>query len=408
MSSVLDDSVLDDSVLDEPVQTEIGPDSETSTASEPTAQGVDLSVIQSDHHHHAAHGDAHHDHHSYRASREEWNAWRAEMMRNGLDWVVVTWLGLIHIGTVAALFFFSWPALVACVVLHWLTGGIGVCLGYHRMLTHGSFKAPNWLRNTLATIGGLSGEGSALHWVANHRKHHAHSDQIGDPHSPLDGAWWSHIIWTTAYRTPEENKALHSRWIPDLKDDKGLILLDKHFLTSHFLLGVLMGGIGYLIDGWYGATSMVLWGMFARLAFVMHSTWFVNSASHMWGYRNYETSDDSRNNWWVALITYGEGWHNNHHAYPRMARHGHRWWEVDMTFMAIRLMERLGLVWDVVDHQHHKRDEEHTVRTPAEGSQEAGVKPMAAGQAGPQFDTEAILKAHAQQLQQKKERETVG
>ena len=103
------------------------------------------------------------------------------------------------------------------------------------------------------------------------------------------------------------------------------------------------------------AWSFVVWGVFVRLVFVLHSTWLVNSASHMWGYRNYPTSDDSRNNWWVALLTYGEGWHNNHHAYPRMARHGHRWWEVDATFLTIRVLRALGLAWNVVDHQHRKR-----------------------------------------------------
>ena len=97
--------------------------------------------------------------------------------------------------------------------------------------------------------------------------------------------------------------------------------------------------------------SFVVWGVFVRLVFVLHSTWFVNSASHMWGYRNYETTDDSRNNWWVALITYGEGWHNNHHAYPRMAPHGHKWWEIDVTFLTIRVMQAFGLAWDVVDYK---------------------------------------------------------
>ncbi|MGE3776706.1 MAG: fatty acid desaturase, partial [Pirellulaceae bacterium] len=105
-------------------------------------------------------------------------------------------------------------------------------------------------------------------------------------------------------------------------------------------------------SGTYLAWSLVLWGMFVRLVFVLHSTWFVNSASHMWGYRNYETTDESRNNWWVALLTYGEGWHNNHHAYPRMANHGHRWWEIDLTFRTIRLMQKLGLAWGVVDYKH--------------------------------------------------------
>jgi len=223
----------------------------------------------------------------------------------------------------------------------------------------------------LALIGGWSGEGSALHWTANHRKHHAHSDQPGDPHSPHEGAWWSHITWTAYKRTPEEIEELHSRWIPDLKDDKVLKFLDNMFLPLQFALGLAMGAVGYAIgqmsdpgNGWYMCTSMIVWGMFVRLAFVLHSTWFVNSASHMWGYRNYETTDDSRNNWWVALLTYGEGWHNNHHAYPRMARHGHKWWEVDLTFLTIKLMEKLGIASDIVDHQHIKKNDLNTIKTP--------------------------------------------
>ena len=296
--------------------------------------------------------------------QEAWDYAKAKFAANGFDPIVVIWLGVIHLGVIAAPFFFSWSGLIMCLVFHWITGGIGVCLGYHRVLTHTSMKSPEWVRYGLALIGGLSGEGSALHWTANHRMHHAHSDQPGDPHSPHDGPWWSHVIWTAYKRTPDEIEALHSRWIPDLKDDKGLQLLHKLFLPSHIALGLSMGTFGYWLNGWAGFSSMIVWGMFVRLFFVLHSTWFVNSASHMWGYRNYETTDDSRNNWWVALITYGEGWHNNHHAYPRMARHGHKWWEIDMTFMTIKLMEKLGMAWDIVDHQHEKKSDLNTIKTP--------------------------------------------
>jgi len=316
-------------------------------------------------------------------SREAWDAARAQMTRNGIDWPVAIWLGLIHVSLIAAPFFFSWQALVATIFLHWLTGGIGVCMGYHRLLTHQSFKAKPWVRYGLALMGGLSGEGSALHWTANHRKHHAFSDHVGDPHTPLDDPWWSHIVWTAAKRTPEEIDQLHDRWIPDMKEDEGLKRLHDHFLTTHISLGAILAAIGYVAGGWYLATSMVIWGMFVRLALVLHSTWFVNSASHMWGYRNYDTSDDSRNNWWVAIITYGEGWHNNHHAYPRMARHGHRWWEIDMTFMTIRLMEKLGWVTEVVDHQHRKENDDPTFRRKPDRHEKHNV--------------ESILKAHRRQ-----------
>jgi stearoyl-CoA desaturase (delta-9 desaturase) len=275
--------------------------------------------------------------------------------RNGLSWVVLAWFGAIHLGALAAPWYFTWTGLILLIGLHWLTGGIGVCLGYHRMLTHSSFATYPIVRYFIAWIGTLAGEGTCLYWVANHRKHHALSDRVGDPHSPHDGSWWSHILWMIPHVSREDIKDLYDRWVPDIKDDRGLQFLEKTFLLSHFLFGGLVFAIGYLFGGMELAMSVLIWGVFLRLALVLHSTWAVNSASHIWGYRNYETNDDSRNNWWVALITYGEGWHNNHHAYPRMARHGHRWWEIDMTFGAVRLLQALGLAWDVVDNQHKKK-----------------------------------------------------
>jgi stearoyl-CoA desaturase (delta-9 desaturase) len=285
--------------------------------------------------------------------------------------MVAGWFAVIHIGAVAALFFFSWPAVILTLVFHWLTGGIGVCLGFHRMLTHRSFETYRPVRFLLSLMGGLAGEGSCLRWVATHRRHHAYSDKPGDPHTPEEGAWWSHMMWTIPDAPNWEFEEMYQRWAPDLRNEAELRFLDRTFLLWHIILGLVFFGIGYAFGGLYLGTSLLLWGMFARLAFVLHSTWFVNSASHMWGYRNYDTTDDSRNNWWVALLTYGEGWHNNHHAYPRMARHGHRWWEVDLTFATIRLMEKVGLAWNVVDHQHDRRKHESTVKADlAEAGQE--------------------------------------
>ena len=129
-------------------------------------------------------------------------------------------------------------------------------------------------------------------------------------------------------------------------------ILDVLFLPLHILMGTLLFTVGYFASGMEMAVSLLVWGMFVRLIGVLHSTWMVNSASHMWGYRNYETTDDSRNNWLVAIVAYGEGWHNNHHAYPRMAKHGHKWWEFDITWQAIRLLRATGLVWDVVDYRN--------------------------------------------------------
>jgi len=283
--------------------------------------------------------------------RGNWRQRREELLSHGFSWPVIFWLAIIHLGVLAAPFCFSWSGLGLMFVLHWLTGGMGICLGFHRLLTHDSFKTNRPVKYLLAIVGGLAGEGSCIQWVANHRKHHAFSDENGDPHSPRDGGWWSHVIWTAARKPAQEMEEHIQRWAPKLAADRGLIWIDRAFLLSHFVAALAIGAAGYGFGGWGLAVSWVVWGMFLRLAFVLHSTWLVNSASHLWGYRNYETRDDSRNNWWVALFTYGEGWHNNHHAYPRMANHGHRWWEVDVTFTTIRLMKVFGLAWDVIDYK---------------------------------------------------------
>ena len=259
------------------------------------------------------------------------------------NWPVMSWLLIMHVAALAAPFFFTWQGLVVALALHWLTGGIGICLGFHRLLTHSSFKTHPVVRYGLAVIGGWAGEGGAVDWVSGHRQHHAHSDHDEDPHSPNEGAWWSHVMWLSRSVYGQSCDVYTMRWAPDLAKDPVMRFIDKMAIPFHFVLGISLFLIGYLTQGAYLGWSLVFWGMFARLVFVLHCTWLVNSASHMWGYRNYETTDQSRNNWLVALLSYGEGWHNNHHAYPRMANHGHRWWEIDITFRTIRLMQRLGI-----------------------------------------------------------------
>jgi stearoyl-CoA desaturase (delta-9 desaturase) len=276
----------------------------------------------------------------------------------GINWWIAGWIGLIHLGVLAAPFTFTWEALGLVVLLHWITGGLGVCLGYHRLFTHGSFSTYRPIRWLLGALGVLSGEGSATDWVANHRKHHALSDKEGDPHSPHDGPWWSHMLWLFPAMTNEVYGAHVRRWAPDLMKDSVLLWIGRLQLPLHFALAAGLFCAGWAWGGLAMGTSFLVWGMFVRLTFVLHSTWLVNSASHMWGYTNYEAGDDSRNNWLVALLTYGEGWHNNHHAYPRMANHGHRWWEIDLTFRMLRLMQRLGLAWNVVDYKHKHRGQD--------------------------------------------------
>ncbi len=295
---------------------------------------------------------------------------KAERIRwNGINWASLIWLAVAHVGLMFAPFTFTWQALVLTFFLHWVTGGLGICLGYHRLLTHTGMQTYRWVRYTFGTLGILAGEGSPLDWVADHRKHHQLSDLPGDPHSPRDGSIWSHIFWIAFCTYDTDAESYWKRYCPDLARDPGMRLLHKLFLPLNIAMGCVLGGIGYAIGGGPMAASFVIWGMFVRLIFVLHSTWLVNSASHMFGYKNYETTDDSRNNWLVALFTYGEGWHNNHHAYPRLARHGHKWWEIDMTYMFIRMMKAVGLVWEVVDLEKGKRGSQ--VREVTEASKSA-------------------------------------
>ena len=268
--------------------------------------------------------------------------------RNGYDWPVIAWFGILHLGALAAPFFFTWKGFALFVVLQWMTGCVGVTLGYHRLLTHGSFATFKPVRWFLAFMGQMSGEGTALQWISVHRKHHAYSDQPEDPHSPRHGGLWAHINWMIPDQGRKYFDELYQRYAPDMLKDPGMRFLHKTFLISHIMVGALIFAVGYFCWDMHTAISLLLWGMFFRLVWVLHITWFVNSATHMWGYRNYKTTDDSTNLWWVGILAFGEGWHNNHHAYQRMARHGHRWWEFDQTYMIILAMEKLGLAWNVV------------------------------------------------------------
>jgi len=256
-----------------------------------------------------------------------------------IAWGPVLWILALHGGALLALNpqWFSWSALAVCVLLHWFTGGIGICLTYHRLLTHRSFVTrPRWLEYVLTAIGCCASEGGPIGWVADHRRHHAHSDEENDAHSPNRGFGWAHMFWwmtpdITADHTPEYLE----RWAPDLTRDPVQVWFDRYHLIFPIALGVALLAVGGM--------PWLVWGCFVRTILVLHTTWLVNSATHVWGYRSHETRDNSTNLWWVALLTYGEGWHNNHHAYQTSARHGLRWWEVDMTYLAIRLMSFCGI-----------------------------------------------------------------
>lgn len=260
---------------------------------------------------------------------------------NNLDLTNFFWMLGMHLGCLAAPFFFTWQAFGVAMVMWWLTGSIGVCLGYHRFLAHKSMKLVGPARFFTLLCGALSGEGSPLFWTATHRLHHQRSDQPGDPHSPNDGPFWSHMLWLFGWRSPVERDLLLNRYAPDLVRDPMMQFFEKTY-------GLILVGCGV---GLYflGGLPMLLWAMCVRMVWCYHATWFVNSATHIWGYRTYETRDLSRNLWWVAAVSWGEGWHNNHHAHPHTARAGHKWWELDPTWWVIRTLKACRLAYDVDD-----------------------------------------------------------
>jgi len=268
-----------------------------------------------------------------------------------LDWPVVVGIVAVHVGCLAAPFCFSWSAAVLAVLLSYATGAIGVTLCYHRLLTHRSFETPKWFEYLLATLGCMACQGGPIQWVGMHRVHHRYSDDHLDPHSPKHGFAWSHVIWCLHK---------HQGGLPwtaveaarDLGRDRGMRLLNRLYLVpqiASILICFLGGELAALYFGWpTSGLSWVIWGVCVRTVLVYHSTWFVNSASHTWGYCNYRTGDHSKNLWWVALLAFGEGWHNNHHGDQRAASHGRRWFEIDVTYWTIRLLSCVGLARNIV------------------------------------------------------------
>lgn len=264
----------------------------------------------------------------------------------------MVWIAGLHLAALAAPFFFTWSGLVVFGSLYVITG-LGITLGYHRLLTHRSFQTNKVIEFLLTLSGVLANQDGPLTWVGTHRKHHTHSDEPEDPHSPEHGFWWAHFGWWMRPEPRDPNRTLFN--VKDLARDP----MHRMFERLHWLFPILLAGLLYAggeLWSWLGSgttlgsgsgLSWVLWGVAARTVFVYHATWLVNSAAHKWGYRGFNTSDKSRNLWWVALVTFGEGWHNNHHAHQRSAAHGLRWWEVDITYMIIRSMAWMGLARDI-------------------------------------------------------------
>ena len=259
--------------------------------------------------------------------------------RQGLNQFTAVVLVLLHIASIVALFRFSWKNLIVALVFYYLTTGLGISMGYHRLHTHRSYKVPRWLEYFFAMCGTLTLEGGPIFWVAVHRLHHQLSDQPGDPHSPRDGAFWSHMGWILWGETNHNNTRVMSKYAPDLAKHKFYVWLTNY----HWVPNVTLGAIVLLLGG----IDMFLWAMCFRIVFGLHATWAVNSATHMFGSRRFHIRDDSRNTWWVALFTFGEGWHNNHHAHPTSARHGLAWYELDQSWILIQALKFLGLAKNV-------------------------------------------------------------
>ncbi|MDQ2935589.1 MAG: fatty acid desaturase [Chloroflexota bacterium] len=248
------------------------------------------------------------------------------------------------------------PADLAIMAALYLLTALGVTVGFHRLLTHRAFQTSAALQYTFAILGSMAVQGPVIDWVADHRKHHAHTDVEGDPHSPhvghgdgvrgvFSGLWHAHIGWLLL----EQGRADRRRYAPDLHEDRGMRRINRWF-PALVVAGLAIPALaGYLVSGSIaGAATGLLWGGLVRVFFVHHVTWSINSVCHFLGSRRFALDDHSTNVFWLALPTLGESWHHNHHAFPRSAQHGLRWWELDVSAMVIGAMERLGLAWNVI------------------------------------------------------------
>lgn len=267
--------------------------------------------------------------------------------KNPINWLTTIFMVLIHIGAIAALFFFSWTNLIVAAVIYVFAINLGIGMCYHRLLTHRGYDVPKWVEYFLAACGTLALEGGPIAWVTTHRVHHRHSDQPGDPHTPTEGTWWAHVGWLLSGKGLNTETTLLTRYAPDLTKDKVHMWLSRFHWVPLTIVGIILLIVGTLMGGWRSGLGLFLWGICLRVTLGLHATWLINSATHLHGGRRFKTRDESRNSWWVALLTGGEGWHNNHHANPVSARHGIAWYEFDPNYYGIWLLEKVGLATNV-------------------------------------------------------------
>jgi stearoyl-CoA desaturase (delta-9 desaturase) len=300
-----------------------------------------------------------------------------------LNWPYILAIGTWH--AMALLAFmpgtFTWSGFIVALLGTHLCGLFGINLCYHRLLTHRGLKCPKWLEHAFAVVAMSCLQETPARWVAIHRRHHQFADEQPDPHSPLASFFWSHVGWILVHQPELSRLGIFERYAKDILRDRFYVALERHHALIWINLGQLplFFAVGFAVAWLCGETpavaagtglSIMMFGVFVRTVLIWHITWAVNSVTHLWGYRSYETGEDSRNNIIVGLISNGEGWHNNHHADPRSARHGHRWWEIDNTWLTIRALEWLGLASDVVTPHAHRavRPNDHRLTTgvPAE------------------------------------------
>jgi len=293
---------------------------------------------------------------------------RSEVFQ-GVHWEYLGPIAVVHGLACLALmpWCFCWSGLALTAVGTIVFGTLGINLCYHRLLAHRSLAVPRWLERSLATVALCSLEDTPGRWVANHRLHHRHSDEEPDPHSPRDGVVWAHMGWLFERAPKRRTWAFLEKYARDILADDYYRSLERHpyaIILIYVVHASLFSLAGLLAGRWAGgdwsyaarlATSWLVWGVFVRTVLVWHITWSVNSLTHLFGYRTYETDEDSRNNWFVGLVAMGEGWHNNHHHDPASASVQHRWWEIDVTYYVILVLARAGLATDVIRPRHVRR-----------------------------------------------------
>jgi stearoyl-CoA desaturase (delta-9 desaturase) len=266
--------------------------------------------------------------------------------------VVGPFLGFIAAAAMLWGYGFDWVTLAVFATMYILTA-VGVTVGFHRLFTHRAFETNMVVKAILAVLGSMAVEGPLFRWVATHRRHHQHADEPDDPHSPhlhgdgfwgmLQGLWHAHVGWLFQTDSPGLG-----RYVGDLRKERMLRYISSLFplwVVLSMLIPAALGGL--LTLSWTGALLGFLWGGLARIFLVHHVTWSINSVCHLWGYQSFRGDDESRNNLFFGVFALGEGWHNNHHAFPTSARHGLRWWELDISYWIIRAMELVGLAWKV-------------------------------------------------------------